>query len=201
MTRSSQDKRVRGRPAGSDSAETRTRIIDAACSEFGEVGYKATTFASIALRADLSRPAVHYHFEDKRTLYHAVYEQTNRRAFELGMKRARGESTLMTQMVAFAAGASELGRGPMMFLVTAAYEARYSTDILPPAIRALDKDRRFADWALTEAVRRGECDPEASALIDTDSDLLTSILWGLEFYVGFIGTPDALLESARNYLA
>ena len=52
---------------------------------FGEVGYDAATFQEVAVRADLTRPAVNHHFRSKRDLYRQVAEQTNRTVIEAGV--------------------------------------------------------------------------------------------------------------------
>ena len=61
-----------GRPPAAKSVNTRGRILQAAREVFGEVGYDAATFQEVAVRADLTRPAVNHHFRSKRDLYRQV---------------------------------------------------------------------------------------------------------------------------------
>ena len=55
-----------GRPPAAKAAETRERILRAAREVFSELGYDAATFQAIAIRADLTRPAINHYFASKR---------------------------------------------------------------------------------------------------------------------------------------
>ena len=59
----------RKRPAGSD---TRTRILAAACDEFGAHGFDATSVERIARRARVNKAMIYYHFPNKRALYACI---------------------------------------------------------------------------------------------------------------------------------
>ena len=66
----------RGRPAGVDSAETRQRILDAARTVFSVKGYDGASILKIAESAELAPSAIYNHYENKETLYMAVFEET-----------------------------------------------------------------------------------------------------------------------------
>lgn len=66
-----------GRPPAAKAAETRERILRAAREVFSELGYDAATFQAIAIRADLTRPAINHYFANKRVLYGENFDQTN----------------------------------------------------------------------------------------------------------------------------
>ena len=66
----------RGRPSGSNSAETRLRIIDAARVEFARRGYDGAAIATIAKQAGLTPGSIYHHFAGKPALYEAVFEAT-----------------------------------------------------------------------------------------------------------------------------
>lgn len=66
----------RGRPPGTDSAETRQRIIDAARQEFAQRGYAAASITSIAAIAELAPSAIYHYFGGKSDLYEAVFSAT-----------------------------------------------------------------------------------------------------------------------------
>ena len=68
----------RGRPAGSDGATTRERLVEAAHAACLDVGFDAVTLADIATRADVTPAAVYNHFADKGEL---LFE-AGRRALE-----------------------------------------------------------------------------------------------------------------------
>ena len=66
----------RGRPAGVDSAETRQRILYAARAVFSVKGYDGASVLKIAESAELTPSAIYNHYENKETLYMAVFEET-----------------------------------------------------------------------------------------------------------------------------
>lgn len=52
--------------------DTRTRILAAACDEFGAHGFAATTVDRIARRARVNKAMIYYHFPNKRALYTCI---------------------------------------------------------------------------------------------------------------------------------
>lgn len=51
-----------------EAAQTREALLQAALQSFGEVGWKASTFESVAERAGVTRGALNHHFRSKRAL-------------------------------------------------------------------------------------------------------------------------------------
>jgi AcrR family transcriptional regulator len=54
---------------------TRSRILSAACDEFGAKGFAATTVDRIARRARVNKAMIYYHFPNKRALYTAIVRE------------------------------------------------------------------------------------------------------------------------------
>jgi TetR/AcrR family transcriptional regulator len=54
------------------SQGTRSRILSAACDEFGAKGFAATTMDRIARRARVNKAMIYYHFPSKRALYTSI---------------------------------------------------------------------------------------------------------------------------------
>jgi AcrR family transcriptional regulator len=52
--------------------DTRSRIVAAACDEFGSHGFAATTVDRIARRARVNKAMIYYHFPNKRALYTSI---------------------------------------------------------------------------------------------------------------------------------
>ena len=52
--------------------DTRTRILAAACDEFGAHGFAAATVDRIARRARVNKAMIYYHFPNKRALYTCI---------------------------------------------------------------------------------------------------------------------------------
>src|ERR1700749_5306268 len=76
-----------GRPPAAKAAETRKRILRAAREVFSERGYDAATFPAIAIRADLTRPAINHYFENKSVLYWQGVHETHRALGGAGVGR------------------------------------------------------------------------------------------------------------------
>jgi len=63
-----------GRPADTDSTDTRERIVRCACEVFAAEGFEGTTNKDIAARADISSAALYHYFTSKADMYVAVCE-------------------------------------------------------------------------------------------------------------------------------
>jgi AcrR family transcriptional regulator len=66
--------RTRGRPATTDSAETRANIIAAASYLIAHRGYRGMTIKAVAARANVTPGAIYHYFESKDELYREVGE-------------------------------------------------------------------------------------------------------------------------------
>ena len=71
-----------GRPPASDSAQTRTRILDSARSCFVTHGYDQTTMKNIASDAGMTAGALYHHFDSKQDLFAAAYHRHQVEAFQ-----------------------------------------------------------------------------------------------------------------------
>src|ERR1700682_4102017 len=72
------------------SADTKTRILDAAESLFMEHGFEATSLRSLTTAAGVNLAAVNYHFGTKEVLFRAVL---TRRLDPMNQERGRGPAT------------------------------------------------------------------------------------------------------------
>ena len=116
-----------GRPPAAKAAETRERIVRAAREVFSELGYDAATFQAIAIRADLTRPAINHYFASKRVLYAEVVEKTNEMVVAAGMAKADGQTSLLKRLSAFFSAAMQADsrdRSAAAFLVTSVLESQ-----------------------------------------------------------------------------
>lgn len=77
-TRKKSSPRGPGRRAtvSGDTAGTRHQLLSAARTAFALHGFRGTTVRHVADRADVTPAMIHYHFGDKRGLYHAMLEET-----------------------------------------------------------------------------------------------------------------------------
>ena len=67
------------------SAETRTRILDAALSEFSDHGLAGARTEQIAAAAGVNKALLYYYFESKEKLYAAALEMVSARVRDRSM--------------------------------------------------------------------------------------------------------------------
>ena len=158
---------------------------------FSERGYDAATFQAIAIRADLTRPAINHYFSDKRALYREVAEETNDVVVAASIERARRETTLIGRVSAFIDAATQAdieNRTAAAFLITVALESQRHPDLSHEEADSVRATREFLSWAIGDAIERGELasDTDASALTET----LIAVLLGVGFYAGFVARRE-----------
>ncbi|MBV8347064.1 MAG: helix-turn-helix transcriptional regulator, partial [Mycolicibacterium sp.] len=165
------------------------------------VGYDAATFQEIAVRADLTRPAVNHYFKSKRALYQEVIETTNAMVVSVGVQKAFESTTLIGQLSGFIYAATQADardRSAAAFLVTSVLESQRHPELRQaPEHDALRNTREFLLWAVNGAIERGElhADTEVEPLVD----MLVSMLWGMGFYAGFVGSHEELQAITRQF--
>ncbi len=182
-----------GRPPAAKAAETRERIVRAAREVFSELGYDAATFQAIAIRADLTRPAINHYFASKRVLYGEVVEKTNEMVVAAGMAKAEGQTSLLKRLSAFFSAtmqADQRDRSAAAFLVTSVLESQRHPELSRDEHNSLKTSRAYVNWAVTEAIERGELSTDTD--VATLVELLVAILWGMGFYAGYVGGHDEL---------
>jgi AcrR family transcriptional regulator len=180
-----------GRPPAAKAAETRKRILRAAREVFSERGYDAATFQAIAIRADLTRPAINHYFSNKRALYRELAKETNAVVVADSVQRARLETTLVGRLSAFVDAATQAdieNRTAAAFLITVALESQRHPELSHEEADSVTATREFLSWAIDDAIAGGElvADTEAEALTET----LLAVLLGLGFYAGFVAKHE-----------
>jgi AcrR family transcriptional regulator len=175
--------RRRGRPVGSDSAETRNRILRAARQVINERGYHAATFQAIAIAADLSRPTLHYYFASREEIYEALVAEAGGVMADC-IGAAKRQRTTIDQLAALLAAIHEADlrdRSQIAFLVSARLEATRNPDLPVGVGGAL---RGFLESLVVDAKARGELSPDTA--VTPITDMLDALLWGLGFHAGFV---------------
>ena len=182
-----------GRPPAAKAAETRERILRAAREVFSELGYDAATFQAIAIRADLTRPAINHYFASKRLLYREVVEQTNALVVSTGMAKAQGQTSLLGRLSAFFSAAMQADsedRSAAAFLVTSVLEGQRHPELLSDEHDSMRNSRSFVSWAVNDAIEKGELttDTDVPQLVE----MLVAVMWGMGFYAGYVGSHNQL---------
>jgi AcrR family transcriptional regulator len=189
-----------GRPPAAKAAETRERILRAAREVFSELGYDAATFQAIAIRADLTRPAINHYFSSKRVLYREVVEQTNAWVISAGMERAHGATSLLGRLSAFfsaAMHADSEDRSAAAFLVTSVLESQRHPDLRSDEHDALRMSRSFVSWAVNDAIESGELRTDTD--IPSIVEMLVAVMWGMGFYAGYVGGQQELAVIVEKF--
>lgn len=70
--------------------DTKTRIVEAAVSLFGENGFDATSVREICSKAGANNAAINYHFGDKRGLYRSVLQHLLEKTESLSFQPVTG---------------------------------------------------------------------------------------------------------------
>jgi TetR/AcrR family transcriptional regulator, repressor for uid operon len=203
-TTDSKANRRPGRPPAAKADETRQRIVRAAREVFGERGYDGATFQAIAVRADLTRPAINHYFSNKRLLYTEVVDQTNGLVVTTGIEQAKRVTTLMSRLTEFmgvAMHASSENPSVAAFLVTAVLESERHPELGRSENDAVVNTREFLNWAVRDAIERGELktDTDVPSLAET----LLIVLVGVGFYAGYLRDYQemrAVIDTMRRLL-
>ena len=165
----------------------------AAREVFSELGYDAATFQAIALRADLTRPAINHYFASKRLLYREVVEQTNAMVVSAGMARAQGQTTVLGRLSAFFSAAMQADsedRSAAAFLVTSVLESQRHPELIHEEHDALKNSRAFVSWVVNDAIQNGELTTGTD--IPQLVEMLVAVMWGMGFYAGYVGSHNEL---------
>jgi TetR/AcrR family transcriptional regulator, repressor for uid operon len=183
-----------GRPPAAKADETRKRILHAARLVFSERGYDGATFQAIALRADLTRPAINHYFSSKRALYRDVVNQTNELVVVTGIQSAERETTLVGRLTAFisaAVRANSENPSTSAFLVTTVLESQRHPELSATENDAVRISREFLMRVVNDAIEHGElaADIDACAVVET----LLVVLCGVGFYAGYVRSNQEML--------
>ena len=188
-----------GRPPAAKAAETRKRILRAAREVFSERGYDAATFQAIAIRADLTRPAINHYFSNKRALYREVATETNNIVVAASVQRALRETTLIGRVSAFVDAATQAdieNRTAAAFLITVALESQRHPELSHEEADSIRTTREFLSKAVDDAIKGGELTPDTDASALTEA--LIAVLLGVGFYLGFVANRHEIETVTRQ---
>jgi AcrR family transcriptional regulator len=169
---------------------TRQRLIEIAREVFGQSGYDGATLQEVASRAGLTRPAVNYHFANKRAMYQEVIESTYTDVVASAVDRAAQQTGLVRQLSVFLETAGDViadNRSLVAFLCTSVAECQNRPELRDPDHCPVTTTRRFLTWAVNDAMDRGEI--SHATRIEPLVDTLAAMLSGLGFFAAFVGTP------------
>lgn len=191
-TRKPPGKPKRGRPVGRDSETTRAEILRAARQVFGVRGYSATSMRMVAEQAGLSVTGVYYHFASRDHLYDEVVVDTAS-LLDGFTKEILAYQKLRPQLRAlvFAMHRPEFqDRSVMAFLTRTYLDAARDPGLGGDTEPLLAGAERLFVTVVSSAISRGElpADTDVAATVG----LLSSIMWGVGLYSGFVEDPDSM---------
>jgi AcrR family transcriptional regulator len=123
-------------PQQDRSRATRARLLEAAITSLGELGYQASTVAVVAERAGVSRGAAQHHFPTREDLFTAALEHvTHVRAEELrrelaGLPGTRPSTAAVVDLT-FSLFTGPLFRAALSLWVAAAAEPSLREQVVP----------------------------------------------------------------------
>lgn len=176
-----------GRPPAAKADETRKRILRAGRIVFSERGYEGATFQAIAVRADLTRPAINHYFSSKRALYREVLSQTTELVFGAGIAQADRQTTLMARLTGFISAAVAVNSehsSASAFLISSILESQRHPELSQAENDAVRICREFLTRVVNDAIEQGEFAAaiDANALVET----LLVVMCGAGFYAGYV---------------
>ena len=154
---------VDGRPLSQRGLDTRRRLLDAAESVFGDVGYHDASVVKVAEAAGVAAGTFYLYFDSKKAIFDELVRDLNRRVRH-AMKEgsAKGTSRLESELLGFDA----------YFRFTSDHPALYriirQAEFVSPEMLEYHYERLSAGYveALQEAKERGEVgdiDPDTTA--------------------------------------
>lgn len=176
---------------GADSEVRRRSILDAAREVIAERGYHAATFQQIAVRADVSRPTLHYYFSTREQVYEILLKDAYAQVAECAVAAQR-EDRLRDQLRVFILAMQRLNisnPATMRFLVTARLEHHRGQLRHEAADALVATVQGFYHSIVMQAIAHGELAP------DTDpravADMLAALFWGIGFHAGFVDVSES----------
>lgn len=189
-----------GRPIGSDSAQTRERLLKEALGAFLELGYNKATHDVIASRAGVSRTLLYRYFESKQVLYAAVLDWIRDTLRERTAESGYGDPDLTgpERLAAFLSGAAQVHLKDVAYsrILAASLVDGLREPEFAGSIEAWVADLRVVfDSSVSQAAADGQLHPEDDP--KTVANLLFACLWGLDLFGAFMGTRQESEEIAR----
>ncbi|MGV0813345.1 TetR/AcrR family transcriptional regulator [Mycolicibacterium boenickei] len=154
-----------GRPAGTDSVDTRQRVLDAACQCFAQHGYGPATNNLIAEMAGVTAGSLHYHFGSKSKLFEAVCDYVYGKIVARSVEALAGPHSVPGLLRAVLAESMRINHeSPELagFVATAPIDARRH----PELSEAFAKQAEAMTATLSQAVQAGQ----RAGLIPKDMD-------------------------------
>lgn len=137
----------------------RGRILESALRQFADAGYAATSVADIAMGAEVTKPALYYHFGSKAGLFQALVDSAHDQRYQLMQDAAKRGETAREKLVEVLAALFDFLRHNRELMRIAFATAFAAPGEVPEELRYLDKCKRnfeFVHRLIREGQARGE---------------------------------------------
>ena len=175
-------RRRAGRPSAAVSAETRTRILRAACERFAIFGYGRARNREIAEAAGVTSAALYHYYDSKAELFAAVYRDGLELVMQVYREAAAAHSGAVAKLCAMVETNVALNRahpGLADFFAVAPLELRRHPELAALAGEAGREVPELFREVLAGGVRTGEL--RADLPVDTVVHLVTAASYGLSW--------------------
>ena len=199
------NRRKPGRPAATDSVDTRRALIEAARQCFGLYGFDKTSNGNIVKRAGVTTGPLYHHFGSKAELYGAVANDSIDQTFSRleNVLESTVDDGIFTRLAAVLSAVAEThaqDEALTRFDIIGPLELRRT----PELVQHIDRDqmarmRRLFDEMISGAVAGGEIRSDVPH--QSISDLITVLYFGLIYYFAVIGSEAEPAEVVETIMA
>jgi AcrR family transcriptional regulator len=162
-------------------SETRRHILRAALKHFANAGYAATSVQQIVGDAQVSKPALYYHFRDKAALFKALVNEAHDGRFQVLQQAAARATDIGGQLREVLVALFEYFRKNRDLTRIAFSTAYAAPGEMPPGLNHLEKCRRSLEF-IHSLIKRARAAGELDGRFDS-WDLAYGFYGQTNFYI------------------
>jgi AcrR family transcriptional regulator len=185
-------RRRAGRPSAAESAETRDRILRAACLRFADSGYARALNRDIAEAAGVTSAALYHYYDSKADLFAAAYQRGLALVLQAYRAAAASRSGAVDRLCAMVDANVALNRehpGLADFFAVAPLELKRHRELAARVGQAgLEVPELFRE-VLGSGVAAGEL--RADLPVETAVHLVTAASYGLAWFHALLPSEEA----------
>jgi AcrR family transcriptional regulator len=197
-------RRRAGRPSAAASAETRERILRAACERFAASGYARARNQEIAAAAGVTSAALYHYYDSKAALFAAAYRHALALVLDAYREAAAQGRGAVDKLCAMMEPNTRLNRRhPELadFLAIAPLELKRHAELAARVGESGREVQALFREVLEQGVRSGEL--RADLALEPAMHLITAASYGLAWIHGILPSAeahDAVIRSFQDLL-
>ena len=170
-----------------DGDRIRTRVLDAACEQFGELGVRRSTMDDVAQRANVSRITVYRRFATKDALVEQVILREYRRYFDQFLTEIRSARTAADRVVlGFVSSLRTIRGNPLIGGLLSSEPDTLVSSMIGDQGRTVAMVREFVAGQLRSEQRAGAVPAEI------DADLVAELM--VRISASFLAIPSTVVD-------